>query len=86
MSGLVAGLGGGLLAYQYGGVQAETFSPGNSVALFLIVVVGGLSAVSGPVLGATVFGLVQLAGTVWLALLHGIGTVLVLAVRPGGDG
>jgi len=84
VSGLLAGLGGGMLAYANGGVQADTFSAVNSVILFLIVVIGGLSAVSGPVLGATVYGLAQLAGTFVLSLLNGLGVVVVLAVRPGG--
>jgi ABC-type branched-subunit amino acid transport system ATPase component/ABC-type branched-subunit amino acid transport system permease subunit len=84
VSGLLAGLGGGMLAYANGGVQADTFSATSSVVLFLIVVIGGLAAVSGPLLGATVFGLVQLAGTFWLGLLQGLGTVVVLAVRPAG--
>ncbi|MCU1589358.1 MAG: ABC-type branched-chain amino acid transport system, ATPase component, partial [Frankiales bacterium] len=84
VSGLLAGLGGGLLAYANGGVQADTFSGVNSVVLFLIVVIGGLSAVSGPLLGAGVYGLVQLAGALWLSLLQGLGTVVVLAVRPAG--
>jgi ABC-type branched-subunit amino acid transport system ATPase component/ABC-type branched-subunit amino acid transport system permease subunit len=84
VSGFLAGLGGGLVAYANSGVQADTFSPVNSVALFLVVVVGGLSAVSGPVLGAGVFGLVQMLGTAWVGFLNGLGTVFVLAVRPGG--
>jgi ABC-type branched-subunit amino acid transport system ATPase component/ABC-type branched-subunit amino acid transport system permease subunit len=84
VSGLLAGLGGGMLAYANGGVQADTFSATNSVVLFLIVVIGGLVAVSGPLLGAVVFGLVQLAGAFWLGLLQGLGTVVVLAVRPAG--
>lgn len=84
VSGLLAGLGGGLLAYANGGVQADTFSANNSVVLFLIVVIGGLGAVSGPVLGAVVYGGAQLAGAVWIGLLNGLGTVAVLAIRPGG--
>lgn len=84
VSGLIAGLGGGLLAYANGGVQAETFSATNSVVLFLIVVIGGLGSVSGPLLGAAAYGLVQLGGTFWLHLLNGIGTIVVLALRPTG--
>jgi ABC-type branched-subunit amino acid transport system ATPase component/ABC-type branched-subunit amino acid transport system permease subunit len=84
VSGLLAGLGGGMLAYANGGVQADTFSAANSVVLFLIVVIGGLAAVSGPLLGAAAYGLVQLAGAFWLGLLQGLGTVVVLAVRPAG--
>jgi ABC-type branched-subunit amino acid transport system ATPase component/ABC-type branched-subunit amino acid transport system permease subunit len=84
VSGFLAGLGGGLVAYANSGVQADTFSAVNSVALFLVVVVGGLSAVSGPVLGAAVFGLMGMLGTAWVGFLNGLGTVFVLAVRPGG--
>jgi ABC-type branched-subunit amino acid transport system ATPase component/ABC-type branched-subunit amino acid transport system permease subunit len=84
VAGLLAGLGGGLLAYATGGVEPDTFSATNSAVLFLIVVIGGLTAVSGPVLGAALFGLVQLAGTAALGLLTGLGTIVVLAVRPGG--
>jgi branched-chain amino acid transport system ATP-binding protein len=84
VAGLLAGLGGGLLAYATGGVEPDTFSAANSAVLFLIVVIGGLTAVSGPVLGATVFGLVQLVGTTALGLLTAFGTIIVLAVRPGG--
>ena len=72
------------MAYANGGVEPDTFSAVNSVVLFLIVVIGGLSAVSGPVLGAAVYGLVQLGGVVAIHLLNGIGTIVVLAVRPGG--
>lgn len=84
VSGALAGLGGGLLSYANGSVTPDAFSALNSVNLFLIVVVGGLSAVSGPMLGAGAFGLLQLVGTAFVNLLNGFGTVLVLAVRPGG--
>jgi ABC-type branched-subunit amino acid transport system ATPase component/ABC-type branched-subunit amino acid transport system permease subunit len=84
VSGFLAGLGGGLLAYANSGVEADTFSAAHSVVLFLIVVIGGLSAVSGPVLGAAVYGLVQILGSAWVAFLNGLGTIIVLAVRPAG--
>jgi ABC-type branched-subunit amino acid transport system ATPase component/ABC-type branched-subunit amino acid transport system permease subunit len=84
VSGLLAGLGGGLLAYANAGVEKDSFSAGGSAVVFLMVVVGGLSAVAGPVLGATVYGLVQLAGPFWLGVLMGPATLLVLAFRPGG--
>ena len=84
VSGLISGIGGGLLAYANSGVQSDSFSANNSVGVFLIVVLGGLSAISGPVLGAAVFGLVQPYGIVWIGLLTGLGTIIVLAVRPAG--
>ena len=84
VSGSIAGLGGGLLAYANGSVQPDAFSALNSTAVFLVVVVGGLSAVSGPILGSVVFNLLSLIGAAWVALLNGIGTIIVLAIRPGG--
>ena len=84
VSGAIAGIGGALLAYADGSVQADTFSALNSLAVFLVVVVGGLSAVSGPALGSFVYSVLAMLGTGWVAAMSGIGTILVLAVRPGG--
>jgi ABC-type branched-subunit amino acid transport system ATPase component/ABC-type branched-subunit amino acid transport system permease subunit len=84
VSGAIAGIGGGVLAFADGSVRPDTFSSLNSTALFLVVVVGGLSAVSGPALGAVVFSVLGLLGTAWVAALNGLGTILVLAIRPGG--
>jgi ABC-type branched-subunit amino acid transport system ATPase component/ABC-type branched-subunit amino acid transport system permease subunit len=84
VSGLIAGLGGGLIAYANSGVETDTFSAGNSAIIFLIVVIGGLSAVTGPVFGATVYGLVQLAGSFWVGILLGPTTLIVLAFGPRG--
>ncbi|MDP9102225.1 MAG: ATP-binding cassette domain-containing protein [Actinomycetota bacterium] len=84
LGGGLAGLGGGLLAYANGSVQAQSFSAENSVLIFLIVVVGGLSTTSGPLLGGLAYGIAQLAGAAWLAALNGLGTLLILVVRPGG--
>ena len=84
VSGFVAGVGGGLLAYALEGVQPETFSAYNSIALFLIVIVGGLSAVSGPILGGALYSVFQVLGGAWLALFHGLGTIIVLASKPAG--
>lgn len=84
VSGLLAGLGGGLIAYANGGVEADTFSAVNSAAVFLIVVIGGFGAVAGPVLGSVAYGLVQLSGPFWLGVLLGPVTLIVLAFRPGG--
>jgi ABC-type branched-subunit amino acid transport system ATPase component/ABC-type branched-subunit amino acid transport system permease subunit len=84
VAGVLAGLGGGLLAYANSGVQPDSFSTPASVVLFLVVVIGGLSAVSGPVLGASLYALVQTAAPGLLVFLNGFGTVLVLATRPSG--
>ena len=84
VSGLLAGLGGGMLAYGNGSVQADSFSSVGSVVVFLVVVIGGLVSVSGPVLGGTLYGFAALAGAKWAGALNGLGTILVLAFRPNG--
>ena len=84
VAGFLAALGGGLLAFANGSVEADAFGPQYSVVAFLIVVIGGLTAVQGPILGATVYGLVQLAGAFWLGVLNGFVTLFVLAWRPSG--
>ena len=84
VAGFLAALGGGLLAFANGSVEADAFGPQYSVVAFLIVVIGGLTAVQGPLLGATIYGLVQLAGAFWLGVLNGFVTLFVLAWRPSG--
>lgn len=84
MSGVLAGLGGGLLAYANSGVQPDSFSTVASVALFLLVVIGGMSAVAGPVIGASLYALLQLWAPGLIIFVNGIGTIFVLATRPSG--
>ena len=84
VAGFLAALGGGLLAFANGSVESDAFSAQYSVAVFLIVVIGGLTAVPGPVYGAVVYGLVQLTSTFWLGVLNGFGTLFVLTLRPSG--
>jgi ABC-type branched-subunit amino acid transport system ATPase component/ABC-type branched-subunit amino acid transport system permease subunit len=84
VAGFLAALGGGLLAFANGSVEADAFGPQYSVVAFLIVVIGGLTAVQGPILGAAIYGLVQLAGAFWLGVLNGFVTLFVLAWRPSG--
>ena len=84
VSGALAGLGGGLLAYANGSVQVDTFSALGSMSLFLVVIIGGLTAVSGPLLGSVVYTVVGFIGALWVAILSGLGTLVVLAIRPGG--
>ena len=84
VSGAIAGIGGGLLAYANGSVQADTFSALNSAAVFLIVVVGGLTAVMGPIVGSVVYTLVGLLGNAWVTVLSGLGTIIIVSIRPAG--
>jgi branched-chain amino acid transport system permease protein len=55
LSGLVAGLGGGLLAMNLGYLSPETFNVAQSIELFAIVAVGGAGSIAGPIIGAVFF-------------------------------
>lgn len=86
LSGMVAGLGGALLAYHQLGVRPDAFGAAGGIQVFLMAVVGGLGSVPGALLGAGYFAVVDLA-------LEGIGArflasgALVLALLmyfPGG--
>lgn len=59
LSGLIAGLGGGLLAHQNTQVVAAPFSFFLALTFVLMTVVGGLGSRVGVVLGATVFALLD---------------------------
>ena len=86
LSGFLAALGGGMLAYQLNGAQAGSFTPDVSVDVFLMVLIGGLGSIVAPLLGATYFGLLLLLPGQLAALGTGAGVILVLMLVPGGLG
>lgn len=55
LSGLLAGLGGGLLAASYGMLDASTFRASESVLLFALVVVGGARFWFGAIVTAVLY-------------------------------
>ncbi|MHB8719419.1 MAG: ABC transporter permease [Candidatus Dormibacteria bacterium] len=84
-SGIIAGLGGALLAFDQRTVDPLAFTPDISVGIFLMVVVGGLGSVWGPVAGAAYLGLVQVAPIPFIASIGtGVGSVFMLMFVPGG--
>ncbi|GAC1328638.1 MAG: hypothetical protein NVSMB17_04290 [Candidatus Dormibacteria bacterium] len=84
-SGFMAALAGGLLVFQQRGLQPPDFAPQVSIGIFLMVVIGGLGSISGPLLGATYTGLVlTLPGQVGSLLATGGGVIFLLLVAPGG--
>ena len=82
-----AGLAGGLFAFAKGSIAPETTEVSRSVDAVVMVMLGGLQSLTGPVAGAAVFTVLE--DTVmrqteyWRALLGAIILVLVLAF-PGG--
>ncbi|HUR49335.1 MAG TPA: ABC transporter permease [Acidimicrobiales bacterium] len=89
ISGFIAAIGGALFAYQFGQIDPDAFLPQQSVAIFLMTVIGGASSLTGAVLGAVyVLGiplLPVLRDVQFIELLtSGFGVLLILMALPGG--
>lgn len=84
VAGLFAGLAGALYAFSKGSISPETLGVGRSVDGLVMVLLGGLHTLAGPLVGAATF--TWLSDTVarsteyWRALLGAIILVLVLQV------
>ena len=87
IAGAVAGLAGALFAFSKGSISPETMSVGRSVDGLVMVLLGGIQTLAGPVVGAVTFN--WLHDTVarntdyWRATLGGIILLLVLLFPQG---
>jgi branched-chain amino acid transport system permease protein len=87
IAGCVCGVAGGLFAFAKGSISPETSSVGRSIDGLVMVLLGGIQTLTGPIVGASVFAVLQ--DTVmrqteyWRALLGGIILLLVLAFPQG---
>jgi branched-chain amino acid transport system permease protein len=87
IAGAVCGVAGGLFAFAKGSISPETIHVGRSIDGLVMVLLGGIQTLTGPIVGASVFALLQ--DTVmrqteyWRALLGAIILLLVL-VFPSG--
>ncbi|WP_399686222.1 ABC transporter permease [Xenophilus sp.] len=87
VAGLVAGAAGALFAYSKGSISPETLAVGKSVDGLVMVLLGGLQTLAGPVVGAFTF--TWLHDTVarntdyWRAMLGAIILILVLLFPQG---
>ncbi|MGC8523841.1 MAG: ABC transporter permease [Acidibrevibacterium sp.] len=87
LSGAAAGLAGGLYAYAKGSVFPTYISLGHSVDALLMVLLGGVATMSGPVLGAFAYtGLYDvLLSTISLwRLVLGAAIILLVLAAPEG--
>lgn len=88
LSGMIASFAG----FLYGGLLVSfssdvggTFGPSESLALVVMTVFGGVTTITGAILGALwVEGIPRLLGEDWGILSSGIGVLAVLLVLPGG--
>ncbi len=87
VAGAVAGIAGGVFAFAKGSISPETISIGRSIDALVMVLLGGVQSLAGPLLGASAFTVLQdmvaRQTEYWRALLGGIILLLVLAA-PGG--
>lgn len=89
VSGFLAAFAGGMFAYSQYAVNVQSFTADVSVRMFLMVVIGGLGSVAGPLLGAAYVGAVDMfrGGNQLIATgATGIGVVALLLFLPGGLG
>ncbi|MDB5568801.1 MAG: branched-chain amino acid transport system permease protein LivM [Tardiphaga sp.] len=87
IAGAVCGVAGGLFAFAKGSISAETIGVGRSIDGLVMVLLGGIQTLSGPIVGASVFAVLQdtimRSTEYWRALLGGIILLLVLAFPSG---
>ncbi|MBS0248451.1 MAG: ABC transporter permease [Proteobacteria bacterium] len=87
IAGCVCGIAGGLFAFAKGSISPEAISVGRSIDGLVMVLLGGIQTLVGPIVGASVYATLQ--DTVmrqteyWRALLGLIILVLVLAFPQG---
>jgi branched-chain amino acid transport system permease protein len=89
MAGGFAGLAGGLYVFSKGSLSPEILAIPRSVDALVMVLLGGLNALSGPLLGAAAFTFLQdtLARLTeyWRAVL-GAAILLIVLIAPMGIG
>jgi branched-chain amino acid transport system permease protein len=87
VAGLFAGLAGAVAAFSKGSISPELFAVGKSVDGLVMVLLGGVQTLAGPLVGAAVFTGLQdsLARSTeyWRAMLGGVILLLVLLFPQG---
>lgn len=87
IAGCVCGIAGGLFAFAKGSISPETIHINRSIDGLVMVLLGGVQTLTGPIVGASVFATLQ--DTVmrqteyWRALMGAIIIVLVLVFPQG---
>lgn len=85
ISGFLAAVAGALYAYLIGTVDAGAFAPQESISVFAMAVIGGLTSLPGAVAGAIfVVGTARFLTFNQALLVNGIAIVVVLRYFPGG--
>ena len=87
IAGAVCGIAGGLFAFAKGSISPETIGVSRSIDGLVMVLLGGIQTLTGPIVGASVFAVLQDSimrqTEYWRALLGLIILLLVLAFPSG---
>ena len=87
VAAVAAGLAGSLYAFSKGSISPDSLGVGKSVDGLVMVLLGGVQTLVGPVVGAVTFTWLQdtvaRSTDYWRALLGGIVLLLVLAFPQG---
>jgi branched-chain amino acid transport system permease protein len=87
VAGLFAGLAGALYTFSKGSIAPDVMAVGKSVDGLVMVLLGGIQTLTGPIVGAATFTWLQdnvmRATEYWRALLGGVILLLVLAFPQG---
>lgn len=90
VAGLFAGLAGALAAYSKGSIAPDALSVTKSVDALVMVLLGGMQTLAGPIVGAGAFtwlhDSVARSTEYWRALLGGVMLLLVLLFPQGISG
>jgi ABC-type branched-subunit amino acid transport system ATPase component/ABC-type branched-subunit amino acid transport system permease subunit len=87
ISGCLAAFAGALFVHHQNGLQIDSYTAGESLVVFAMVVIGGLGSIPGALLGALfVRGVTWWLPVEWQILATGAGMLVVLLVFRGGLG
>lgn len=84
VSGAIASVAGAMFAYQQQGVAVGDYGVQNSLTVFLMVVIGGLGSIAGPLLGAVFVASMTLLFPGQVVPLTALMAVGVLLLAQGG--
>ncbi len=87
IAGAVCGVAGGLFTFAKGSISPEVIHLNHSIDGLIMVLLGGIQTLTGPIVGASLFAVLQdmvmRDSEYWRALLGGIILLLVLAFPQG---
>src|SRR5690606_31246462 len=87
IAGVLAGVAGGLFVFSKGGVAPETLTVGTSVDALVMVLMGGIQQLAGPVVGGVAFTAMRdvfVGLTEYWGALFGAVILIIVMVFPQG--